>query len=384
MARQTSYIFSGKQINRLIFRSAAMYMKRYERTNHRTKAKAGEKIAVSPSDGHRISQFAQRVIAPLAKLMDWSAIQIVATMNTEDSNPRLEEAIQFMNGPDFLPAESQPAQVEFNGPLHFHFPTPRPCDCPENNVVHGRFYRCPGRWQERPVIILMHGWGDFYSYKLRFRLLARRCNRAGFNAIALAAPGHFQRRPPRRGAWDSGDCLLLAERTAQAIAEIRALTGWLLAEGCPAVALWGYSMGAWHAGMAACRDARLAAVVLVSPPEGRLRPWVHQGAVRPALRATLQQAQAVCQGLNRTPLNLTTTQPIIPRQNILFIEGVHDIICSKDGGEALWQTWRQPDIWRLPHGHVGVCCGFAPGLPGRVLRWLEPRLNNAATRTQNK
>jgi hypothetical protein len=46
--------------------------------------------------------------------------------------------------------------------------------------------------------------------------------------------------------------------------------------------------------------------------------------------------------------------------------------------EDLWQKWGQPDIWWLPHGHVGVCCGFVPGLPGRVLRWLAPRLNKAA------
>ena len=29
-------------------------------------------------------------------------------------NPRLEEALQFLKGPDFIPAESQPARVEFN------------------------------------------------------------------------------------------------------------------------------------------------------------------------------------------------------------------------------------------------------------------------------
>jgi hypothetical protein len=48
------------------------------------------------------------VIAPLAKLVDWSAIQIVAMMmpaNALGPNPRLEEAIKFLNGPDFAPTE---------------------------------------------------------------------------------------------------------------------------------------------------------------------------------------------------------------------------------------------------------------------------------------
>ncbi len=315
------------------------------------------------------------MIAPLAKLMDWSAIQTVALMMPANaSNPRLEEAIQFLKGPDFVPADSQPAQVEFNGSLHFRFPTPRPCDFTENNIVHGRLYRCPERWRERPVIILLNGWNDSASYQLRFPLLARRCNRAGFNVATLVAPYHFQRRPRQRGAFDSGDCLLLTERTAQGIAEIRALTGWLLREGCPAVALWGFSMGAGDAGMAVCHDARLAAVVLASPAV-RFRPWVEQRAVRPRIRGRLQSARALCERMNLTAMNLTMIQPAIARKNILLIEGIHDLICLKDNIEDLWQSWGQPDIWRLPHGHVSVCCGGVPGLPGRVLHWLSPLLN---------
>ncbi len=295
-------------------------------------------------------------------------------MPANASKPRLEEALQFLNGPDFVSTDSQPAQVEFNGRLHFRFPTPRPCDFAENNVVHGRLYRCPERWQERPVIILLPGFNDSASYQFRFPLLARRCNRAGFNVATLVPPYHFQRRPRRLAAFGNGDYLLMAERTAQGIAEIRALTGWLLGEGCPAVALWGYSAGAGDAGMVVCHDARLAAVVVASPAV-RFRPWVEQLAVRPRIRRRLQSAREVCERMNLTAMNLTTIQPAIARERILLIEGVHDSICLKDNIEDLWQAWRQPDIWRLPYGHVRICCGGVPGLPGRVLRWLSPRCN---------
>src|SRR3989441_7500438 len=126
------------------------------------------------------------MIAPMAKLMDWSAVQAATLMMpANDLNSKLEEAIQFLKGPDFIPTDSQPAQVEFNGSLHFRFPTPRPCEFADNNVVHGRLYRCPERWQERPVIILLPSWNDSASYKLRFPLLARRFNRAGFNVATL-------------------------------------------------------------------------------------------------------------------------------------------------------------------------------------------------------
>ena len=157
------------------------------------------------------------MLASLAKLMGWSAAQIVGVIVPGDAfiNPRLPEALQFLKSPEFVAAESQPAQMEFNGPLHFRFPTPRPCGWAENNVLHGRLYRCSERWQERPVIILLHGWGDFASYNLRFPLLARRCNRAGFNVVTMVAPYHLQRRPRQRGAFGTGDLLVLAEGVAQ-------------------------------------------------------------------------------------------------------------------------------------------------------------------------
>lgn len=318
------------------------------------------------------------MIAPLAKFLDWSAVQAVTLMMPADvyrNNPKLEEAFEFLKGPDFIPVKSQPAQVEFNGPRDFHFPTPQPCEFTENNVVHGRFYRWGERWQERPVIVLLHGSGDFLSYDYLFPRVGSRCNRAGFNAVTLVAPYHFQRRPRQLdGSLGYADCLQFAEATAQAIAEIRAMTSWLLREGCPAVALWGYSMGAWYAGMVACCDSRLAAVVLGAPC-ARMNPWVEKHAMSPRVRSMLPRVAQLCEKLNLTPLNLATTQPVIPVKNILLLEAFHDsMICPKEDTESLWQTWGQPDIWRLRHGHVGICCGFARGLNGWVLDWLASRL----------
>jgi pimeloyl-ACP methyl ester carboxylesterase len=314
------------------------------------------------------------MIAPLEKLIDWSSIQFMTLMMpAKEYDWKLEEALRFLRGPDFVPIESAPARVEFDGPVPFHFQTPRPCAFSENNVVHGRLYRGAEPWQERPVIILLPGYNDSATYQLRFPLLARRCNRAGFNVATFVPPYHFQRCPRERAAFDTGDCFFWAERAAQAIAEIRALTGWLLGEGCPAVALWGYSRGAADAGMTMCYDDRLAAVVMACPPVF-CKPYEVELALRPSIRGRLQSVRDVCASLKLTPMNLTTKRPAIPREKILLIEGIHDLICSKEDIDDLWQTWEQPDLWRLPHGHVRICCGGVPGLAGRVLRWLTPRL----------
>jgi pimeloyl-ACP methyl ester carboxylesterase len=318
----------------------------------------------------------QPMIAPLAKFLDWSAAQAACLMMpAEAENLKLEEALRFLKGPNFVPTDNQTTEIEFNGPHDFRFPTPRPCHSAENNVVHGRLYRCGERWRERPVVILLHGSGDSLTYDFRFPAIARRCHQTGFNAAGLVAPYHFQRRPRQMGgSLGYPDYLQLAEATAQAIAEIRALTGWLLAQGCPSVALWGYSMGAWYAGMAVCQDARLAAVVLGATCV-RMNPWMEERAVWPSMRQRLPRIRAACEALNLTATNLTVTRPVIPAKNILLLEAFHDsMICPQKDTEELWQSWGQTEIWRLRHGHVGICCGLVPGLNRRVLDWLTPRL----------
>ena len=321
------------------------------------------------------------MIAPLAKFIDWSAVQALSLLelNNTGQNPRLEEALQFLKGPDFIPADSQPAPLEFNGPLHFHFPPPRPGNIAENNIVYGRLYRCAERWQERPVIVLLPGRLDYFSHWFKFPLIARRCNRAGFNAATLVLPFQFQRRPRRLSALRGPDYLRMAEITAQAVAEIRALTGWLLGQGCPAVALWGISYGAWLAGLTVCREARLAAAVLTIPGV-RANPEFGEPVVWRHIREKLQRQRAALEALNLTAYNLATAQPAIPKENILLIDAIHDLFVP-GYTEELWQAWGRPELWRLSHGHISIVCMTAPGLTGRVLRWLAPRLNAPAVRT---
>src|SRR5438093_7028743 len=101
------------------------------------------------------------MIASLETLIDWSSIQVMTLMMpANECDWRLEEALQFLKGPDFVRIDSKPAHVEFNGPLHFRFPTPRTCDYSENNDVHERLYRYHERWQERPVKLLLAAYND--------------------------------------------------------------------------------------------------------------------------------------------------------------------------------------------------------------------------------
>ncbi|HUJ10153.1 MAG TPA: alpha/beta hydrolase family protein [Verrucomicrobiae bacterium] len=329
------------------------------------------------------------MIAPVAKLLDWLAIQLVWGMRVKSlqkrhghpPNTKLEEALDLLKSPDFISVEAPPARLEFTDARNFHFPTPRPTEFAENNVAYGRLYHCAQDWQNRPVIILLHGAGGDPDYHFEFPLIARHCNRAGLNAAMLIAPFQFQRRPRQLTGLNWPDYLLTAKiGYAQAIDEIRALTGWLLAEGCPTVALWGNSYGGALAGLTACYDARLSAVVLSAPGlDLNVFLSLAKQIVWPALRQELLRQGPACEALNRTVLNLATVRPCIPKENILLIEAIHDLFVNRKSMEALWQAWGQPEIWRLPHGHASR--SLSPTLTGRVLRWLAPRLDKPAVRT---
>lgn len=315
------------------------------------------------------------MIAPLAKFIDWSALQAAAMLPSirkcARGDSRLTEAVEFLNGPDFIPAENNSAGLEFISKIHFKFQSPRPCEFAENNVVHGRLYRRAKDWQKFPTIILLHGGGGFLGYRYGFPLTVPAIHRVGFNAATLVAPYHFQRRVHRIEAFDH---LRVAEAFGQAVAEIRALTGWLLNQGCPSVALFGFSLGGWLAGLAATRDSRLKAIILALPGVRRdYRATRGEGILWTTMRKALEKQKAAREALDKTPMNLTLSQPVIPKENILLIQGRYDLLVEAERTEELWQKWKQPEIWRLPHGHVSWM--FAPGVTGRVLRWLTQRSN---------
>lgn len=315
------------------------------------------------------------MIAPLAKLIDWLSIQenFMRMPFVQGHDLRLEEAIRFLKGPNFIPLENQAAQIEFQSESgEFHFPTPQPSGSAEIDVVYGRLYRCPGRRQERPTIILLHAGRDFKGYHFRFPMIAARCNEAGINVATLVSPNDLQRRPRHPPESGVQDYLQKAKTTSQAVAEIRALVGWLLGEGCPAVSLWGFSAGGWLAGLTACHDSRLACAIL-TVFRSRMNCFPRQRIIWHRVREELERQHAAMDKLDVTPWNLIQARPVIPKENILLMEGLHDLKVPTESIEELWRAWKQPDIWRLPQGHLS-CLRNAPSLTNRVLDWLTPRL----------
>jgi len=309
--------------------------------------------------------------ASLCRLWDRAAILLAAARapRLNGRNPNLDEARAFLESADFISREAQPARVEFGTRPHFSFATPRPTPFLENNTVHGRLYRCERKWEERPTVILLHGWNDVIDHRWRFPAIARQINYQGINAATLEAPYHFQRRPRQLGSWSNflcPDILRTTKAAAQAIAEIQAFAEWLRQQGCPAVGLWGVSLGAWLAGLAGCHDARWSCLVLMAPI-ARLDLVIEKVAFCRHIRAALQGQPAVTGWLN-----LTSCRPAISTSDILLIEAEHDLFMAKETVEELWRAWNQPAIWRVPEGHISVLCALE--LSGRIIRWIALRL----------
>lgn len=75
------------------------------------------------------------------------------------------------------------------------------------------------------------------------------------------------------------------------------------------------------------------------------------------------------------------SRPVVPKENILLIQGRYDLGAVPEYAEELWQKWQQPEIWRLPCGHISLMF-VAPGLTDRLLRWLAPRLDKPFSPTE--
>jgi len=205
----------------------------------------------------------------------------------------------------------------------------------------------------------------------------------------------------------------MLEAARQSLADTRALLGWLKAQGSARVGLWGISLGAWLTGLLICSPNP----PFVSPPalrtaatedeptamlQGAKAPGVAERASSTSQSAAASKAESpsepefavlltpvarmdqaienlpFCHSIRDSlqstsfglePLNLVSRVPAIPPQNILIVESRYDLFAPVETIEQLWVAWGQPEIWRLPHGHISVL--LSPKVLGRAVEWVK-------------
>ena len=285
---------------------------------------------------------------PLDKLAIWSACSSIAP---EPEGPNHLTEAQTLLGEDHFWNGNPTAELQFPKPHIFEFTSPVPSPWPENNRVHGRFYRAGSDWESKPSVLLLHGWNGEAGYQWQFPLWAWRLNRHGLNAAMFELPYHGRRRPRASQAprnFLSHDFLNVAQAVQQSLADAQAVMTWLRAQGSPSVGVWGVSLGAWLAGLLATCHPGLGFAVLTTPVARMDRAF-----------SELKFCEPIRRGLGQThvPLdffNLVSRQPLIQPSQIRIVKSEYDLFAPSETLEELWEGWGQPAIWRTRHGHISV------------------------------
>jgi hypothetical protein len=166
----------------------------------------------------------------------------------------------------------------------------------------------------------------------------------------IELPYHMQRRPriPKGIDFISSNLGLTLGAAKQALADTSVLVDWLLDQGCAGVGLWGFSLGAWLAGLLTRFDARLQFAVLTTPIV-RIDRVIEELPFCEPLRRGLGE-----ESIDLGWLNLPSQPPRIAPSNILIMESRFDLFAPPDTIEELGRAWQGSEIWRLPHGHISV------------------------------
>jgi pimeloyl-ACP methyl ester carboxylesterase len=311
------------------------------------------------------------VHALLAKPLDWCVIQLARRSVSSDSRPPLGR-----NAPQpaplqadlRLPEVTKPADFACSADGPFRFPSPVRTASERNNLVHGRLYATGGDWMNRPTVVLLHGWNAEWCYRWMFPFLAKRLRRWQTNTATLELPYHLHRRPLKGPVRDfiSSDLAAMLEATRQAVADVQSLCRWLESQGAGAVGLWGFSLGAWLAGLTASVEPGLAGVVLTTPIASIERAITELPFCAPVRRSLEGK------GIDLSPLNLWSRRLCLAPENLLLMESRHDLFAPPETTERLWQAWGQPEIWRLAHGHISALLSWP--VMERAARWMSRRL----------
>ena len=314
----------------------------------------------------------------LSKALDQIVIrQASAGVPYGQAQDNISEASELLHGPDFFCsfAESAP-ELQFSDHRRFHFASAVSTPWSENNTVFGQLYRSEHDWRTKPSVILLHGWNGELGYRFQFPYLAWRLSRSGVNVALIELPYHGQRKPTTPGALQnfiSHDLLRMLEATRQAIADTRALVGWLVAQGSLSVGLLGFSLGGWLAGLVACHDARIKFATLTTPVvklERAIAELPFCSPIRESLKEKTLSLEQLC---------LASLSPLTAPGNILLVACQHDLFAPVETIEELWQAWRDAEILRAPHGHISVLMSMS--IMGRIIRWIVKKATvESATR----
>ncbi len=293
------------------------------------------------------------MLSAAARLLDRTVIRMASRhlRDETDKDGRLQGARSILSAEDFFGDHTPAAEnMRFTGGTRFSCDSPRTGVAPSCQRIYGRLYTIGGGLSQRPTAILLHGWNGESCYRLLFPLLARQFRSSGINTLMFELPCHGGRRARSGTGSDflSADLAAVAQSGRQALADARALMGWLEQNGSGPLGIWGISLGAWIAGLLACHDQRLSAAVLMAPL-CRIDRAIEELDFCKPLRRSLQGSD-----LPFSRVNLAWNRPLLAPASILLAAGLYDQFVPSRHIDDVVTAWSHPRLQRFRHGHISM------------------------------
>ncbi|MFN7139686.1 MAG: alpha/beta hydrolase [Limisphaerales bacterium] len=310
------------------------------------------------------------------KLIDRAVIKMACAAQAKPNShsPRCEEAYELLFREDLISAPVlPPKELNWRSEEEFEFRSCVSSPYPENDIVYAKLHKTGQDWQQRPTVVLIHGWNDEIGYVLRHPYHSKRFLKAGINVAMIELPFHLKRRPRKAGCVSdflSEDLYCTVLGMQQAVMDIRSLLAWLRAQGCAETGLLGVSLGGWLTGLATTQDENVSFAVM-NVPVARMDRVVKELPFSEPLRRSLKVAESKKLALDFEHLNLRSLRPKAPKDKILIIEAVDDLFACKDAIEEFWEAWGRPEIWRVNHAHISGL--LSPGLLEKQVKWVREK-----------
>jgi hypothetical protein len=222
-----------------------------------------------------------------------------------------------------------------------------------NRTAHVYLWR--HRDGPRPTVLCIHGYGqgrillDAQAFEVR-----RLHERLGLDVAAVVLPLHGPRSALRRSGagFIDGHPLWTNAAFTQAVWDLRRLTGWLRAQGAPALGVYGMSLGGYTTALFASLDPGLACAVpmipVVSLPalvwRGMREPRRHAAQAAGLSEEAFERAWAT-----HSPLRM---KPLVPPEGRLVVAALADRLVPPQQAEALWEHWERPALHWFPGTHL--------------------------------
>lgn len=239
----------------------------------------------------------------------------------------------------------------------FKIPSPQPSGYASNDTIHFSYFPPQGVQGRAPGLILLHFLGVKNNADLK--KAAQYAAARGVASVVMTLPYHIERQVPRISPYERFDSNTVSEvkqAFSQSVADVRAVTDWLIMR--PEVdpqrlGALGASLGAIITHLAMGQDARLRAGVAL----------VGGGDIQKIRKRNLLGALVL--GRKHKPLTpeeveeLRSIDPITYAENnrprhVLMVQAARDAVIPPQAGEALWNALGQPPIQWIDTNHIAL------------------------------